>query len=191
MLLYNIYPDSPRPSSIRKGWEKNVGAVLMPYYFFGVIYSGYPYHTLYEFSFSFNQDITPKFFCYGAMSSQVNAAPPGAVVWGLPTLTYNLTYVMAKTNVDVNDYLINSHKIVRQKNDLDLTLEEDREEEVPASIEIWYHGKKKFTFWKCYPDSYGPSLVNKGAEANKYNITGSVYGTVTIGDEDEKNKKGS
>lgn len=173
---YNIYEDSPAPSSIRTGWDKLVGASLMAYYFFGVKYSGYPYYNLYEFSFSFSQDITPKFFCYGAESSQGNAPYPKAVVWGLPTLTYNLTYVMALSDVSVNDYTrVKSHKIVVGKND-----GTDATEAV--SLSIWYQGKQRITFGTCYPDSYSPSLVYKGAEAERYSITGTVYGHVRYSD---------
>lgn len=158
----------------------------MPYYSFGVKYSGYPYYSLYEFSFGFNQEITPKFYCSGEKGSAGNAIAPGAVVWGLPTITYNLTYAMTKTDVNVNDYTrVNSHKIVVGKNGKDPDTGEDNVAPEAVSLSIWYKGKERITFGTCYPDSYSPSLVNKGAEVNKYNITGGVYGKVTYTPDDD------
>ena len=137
-----------------------VGAVLMPYWAFGVSYGGYPSSALQEFSFDYSQPVEPKYGCVGSSSNK--AVEPLAAVFGQPSLTYSLTYVMdGKFNVD--DYDRNSNKIVVGDDVNDL--------------EIKYNGDELLKFKDCFPDSYTPSVGQMNG-VSTFGVSGTVYGGV-------------
>ena len=167
--------------------EGIVGNVLMPYHAFMVKYDDYPLANVLGFSFSFQQEITPKFFCSGETSNVVNAPGPSALVWGLPLLTYNLEYVMGCGRTYVNDYeRAGSHLIVSgpgfNANEEQYAGYAGENDELPKGVDlsIYYNRELELVFRNCYPDTYSPD-VGKLEDVNKYTISGSVYGRAEYG----------
>lgn len=139
-----------------------VGPVLMGYYNFGAKYNSISYGDLYEFSLSYRQPVTPKFGCVGKSTSESNAVDPMKAIFGVPEMTYSLTYVMHDKN-KLNNYNLNSNKVANNGYDL----------------EIYHKGKRRIKLTNCYPDTYTPQLAQNGG-ANMFNIEGSVYGSISF-----------
>jgi hypothetical protein len=79
------------------GYYSNLkGNVLMPYYRWGVKFNNKDYTTYptQSFSLNFSQTITPKFGCTGSSSS--SAILPIAYVRSIPSVTYELNFLLAK-----------------------------------------------------------------------------------------------
>ena len=166
-----------------------VGDVLMPYWAFGIISThgvdenddlnsnenddlnsnengdsnsneNYPYRTLQEFSFDYSQSVEPKFGCVG--SSSGNAVEPLAAIFGQPSLTYSLTYVI-ENDFDVDDYK-NDSNLIAVGGDTN-------------NLDIRYNGNSVLKFFNCFPDSYTPSLGQANG-VSTFGVAGTVYGGV-------------
>ena len=150
-----------------------VGDVLMPYWAFGVISThgadedggsnsseNYPYRTLQEFSFDYSQSVDPKFGCVG--SSSGNAVEPLAAIFGQPSLTYSLTYVI-ENDFDVDDYK-NDSNLIAVGGDTN-------------NLDIRDNGNSVLKFFNCFPDSYTPS-VGQANGVSTFGVAGTVYGGV-------------
>ena len=135
-----------------------VGAVLMPYYRWGVAYPDFKDEDLVGFSVSYSQQVTPKFECCASTSN--NAIKPKKIIFGLPAITYELTYlVYHKTKT--NYYDIHSNNAANSN----------------KTLKVKYNKGFDFEMTNCYPDSYSPQLANSG-DANKVTIAGTCYGKI-------------
>lgn len=146
----------------RNAPDKLVGAILMPYWAWGVEYPDFNAGDLYEFNISYNQSAVPKFGCYGNVSD--NAPKPKKIVFGLPELKYDLTYIVAN-QTKINDYTIHSNEISVSNHELVVKYHQNDENSI------------QFKMTDCYPDSYVPSYANSG-DVNKITVSGTVYGTL-------------
>lgn len=140
-----------------------VGNVLMPYYFFGVSHTNFQNNKneLKSFNIDFSQQITPKYGCCGSSVTTYNAIQPQAVVFSLPTITYNLNYVMYNTpnQSALNTYASN----VWNEN---------------INVSCTYGDKAFLVLSNCYVDTYTPNVG--GSQQETFNITGSVYGNAIV-----------
>ena len=155
-----------------------VGAVLMPYWAWGIdtqdIYGQYfNDEDLYEFTISYSQAVTPKFGCYGVASDLAPA--PSKIIIGVPEAKYELTYLVANPT-DVSDYLIRSNKVAISRRNMVVKYHQTRPEG-----SIVGQGEDvvdlEFMLMDCYPDSYSPQLASK-SDANKISVSGTVYGRI-------------
>jgi hypothetical protein len=135
-----------------------VGRVLMPYYSWGVAYPDFKDADLVGFSVSYSQSVTPKFECCASTSN--NAINPKKIIFSLPSITYELTYlVYNKTDTDY--YKIHSNNVANSG----------------KSLKVKYKSGFDFELTDCYPDSYTPQFANSG-DANKVTIAGTCYGKI-------------
>lgn len=139
-----------------------VGAILMPYWAWGVEYTDFNANDLYEFSISYSQPVIPKFGCCGEVSD--NAPKPKKIIFGLPELKYELTYIVAN-ETKISDYTIHSNEISISTHELVVKYHQTDENNI------------RFKMTDCYPDSYAPSYANSG-DVNKIMVSGTVYGTL-------------
>ena len=135
-----------------------VGAVLMPYYRWGVEYPDFTDSDLVGFSISYSQSVTPKFGCYASNSE--NAVKPKKIIFGLPTVTYELTYIVYN-KTSTNYYSINSNNIANSS----------------KTLKVKYNNGFSFEMTNCYPNSYSPQYANSG-DVNKATISGTCYGKI-------------
>lgn len=154
---FGTYSCAPK----RNAPEEFIGATLMPYWAWGVEYPDFNDKDLYEFNISYSQSVVPKFGCYGEASG--NAPKPKKIIFGLPELKYDLTYIVAN-KTKLNDYTIHSNEMSISNHDL----------------VVKYHANGngiKFKMTDCYPDSHAPIYANSG-DVNKITVSGTAYGTL-------------
>ena len=146
-----------------------VGDVLLPYWAWGVEYPDYNEDDLYSFSITYTQPVTPKFGCFGEDAH--NALRPKKIVFGVPDVKYELTYIVADTT-HTNDYGIHSNMVALSRKTL----------VVKYAQYFQTHTRKppiefRFIMTDCYPDTLTPQYASKG-DVNKMTISGTVYGKI-------------
>lgn len=159
--------------------DKVKGNNLMPYYHWGIYKkvqikesdgtffdTFIQFNNLMNFTLTFARTITPKYGCTGK-AKEVHAIQPIAVVLSVPTITYDLTFLLLEGN-KLSDYDNYNYK-------------EDYEKVLDKyDLKFSYQGKnniKEFTLTKCYNDTYTPNIGSKNE--NTISISGSVYGLLT------------
>ncbi len=153
---------------IRYAPKELVGDVLLPYWGWGVEYPDFTDEDLYNFSISYTQQVTAKFGCYGEESD--NALAPKKIVFGVPELKYEMTYIVAD-ETHTHDYDIHSNMVSLSRKTLVVKYKQDFMDAGRKSIRF------KFTMNDCYPDTYSPLYANSG-DVNKMTVSGTVYGGV-------------
>lgn len=146
--------------------DKVKGNNLMPYYYWGIWLNSQPkLNNLMNFTLTFARTITPKYGCTGK-ETKVHAIQPIAVVLSVPTITYDLTFLLLEGN-KLSDYD-------------NYNYEDDYEKVLDKyDLKFSYQGKnniKEFTLTKCYNDTYTPNIGSKNE--NTISISGSVYGGI-------------
>lgn len=165
--------------AIRYAPEEFVGAVLMPYWAWGIetrdIYGNYLNdEDLYDFSITYSQNVNPKYGCFGV--NDQNAIKPNKVIFGVPEVKYDLTYVVANS-ASVSDYLIASNLVSTSGRNMVVKYHQVLP---PYSLINQTETKTvdfSFTMTDCYPDSYSPQYANSG-DVNKMSVSGTVYGKI-------------
>ncbi len=182
-------------TKIRNAPDGLVGDKLMPYWAWAVQYDGFKSMGPYSFGFGLARPVTPKFGCQGSTDS--NDAPgPVAVIYGVPTATYNLTYVMT-AETHVNDYYanaagggVNANEVAIKSHNLVITfkkfLKTVTDERTGEEINLYDYARVKFTH--CYVDSYTPEIGNRG-DVNKISMNGTVYGRIDFKETEEPEKE--
>jgi len=146
-----------------------VGDVLLPYWAWGVEYPDFTDEDLYTFNISYSQQVTPKFGCYG--EDAYNALKPKKIVFGVPEVKYELTYIVAD-ETHTHDYRIHSNRVALSRKTLKVKYKQQFRQEtrrLPIDFE--------FSMTDCYPDTYSPQYANTG-DVNKMTISGTVYGKI-------------
>lgn len=155
-----------------------VGAVLMPYWAWGIettdSYGKYLNDDdLYEFSVSYSQQVIPKYGCHGVQSDK--APEPTKIIFGVPEVKYELTYVVANS-LEASDYLIRSNKVAVSERDIKVKFKQKHPK--GAIVGSNSDGEEfEFKMTDCYPDSYSPQVGNKD-DVNKISVSGTVYGKI-------------
>lgn len=169
---YNLQAKRNAPSSL-------VGDCLMPYWAWGVAYTRKEENDeesklvfgkgLCDFSFSYQQSVTPKYGCCASTSTK--AVGPKAIVFGLPNVTWSLTYAMVES---VNTYYnIASNKIALCGDKLEFKYQKKNtksSQDTKTEAHIY--------FYDVYTTSYSPSVGNSG-DVNKLTVSGMVFGTMS------------
>lgn len=162
-----------------------VGNKLLAYYHFGVEYTGFQQQPLVAFQIDFSHEITPKYGCVGMHpDSHPMAPPPMKLIFSPPSVSYTLTYVLAKKNHN-DDYHLTS-----EGNDFseDLTsyyasnqiVMEGGSKQMPEkTLAVYFVDQKMLEFTLCHPTTYTPQIGDKG-EPPKLEIAGEVYGKMTV-----------
>ena len=152
------------------------GESIMPYYSFKVDYTGFPSTNLQEFSFSFSHTASPKYGCTGSLS--LIALAPMACVFSVPTVTYNLKYVMYD-ELSSYDYDIASNSIISCKSKYNkkksMKISYKKINNKPYVRDNYYF---LLNCDLCYPDTYTPEVGVSGS-VNSISIAGTVYGQLT------------
>ena len=165
----------------RNAPKELVGAVLMPYWAWGIsTYDGdrdFGYlndDDLYEFSISYTQSVTPKFESCGDDSKK--ALEPKKIVFGVPEAKYDFTYVVADPT-KISDYLIASNEVAISRRNVKVRYKQI----LPRGSRIWIDEedvvKFAFTMTDCYPDTYTPNYASNGS-VNMITVSGTVYGKI-------------
>lgn len=174
--------------AIRHAPEELVGAVLMPYWAWGIetidIYGNYLNdEDLYDFSITYSQNVNPKYGCFGV--NDQNAIKPSKVVFGVPEVKYDLTYVVANP-ASVSDYLIASNLVSTSGRNMVVKYHQVLPPHSLINQMTTQAIDFSFTMTDCYPDSYSPQYANSG-DVNKMSVSGTVYGKINYGTiEDEQ-----
>ena len=144
---------------------------------------------LQSFSFTFQHNLTPKYAL--CASDSKNAIKPKKIVFSVPTINYELSYIYADRLLDsnYNDYYEYSKNKQKYQESNKIVDEEQNESGWNLQIrfityggdDIYVHNSKKtsyisgFLFTKCYPDTYTPNVAQSGS-VNTLNISGTIYG---------------
>lgn len=162
---YNLYAKNYPPDNF-------IGAKMMPYWAWGVSYPGFNDGSLQGFSFSIEQQITPKFGCQGNLND--NALGPMIVVAGVPTVTYELNYILDE-GIYVNNYGIPSNQVAMSGQSMVVKYSQSF-----TQLYMYpYTDSTQITFTNCYIDSYTPQIGNPGS-ANAITVSGTVYGQMFV-----------
>ena len=153
----------------RNAPKELVGDVLLPYWAWGVEYPDFTDESLYTFTVSYTQPVTPKFGCYG--EDAYNALKPKKIVFGVPEVKYELTYIVSD-ETHTHDYSIHSNRVALSRKNLVVKYKQ-RFPNYTKKLPIEF----KFTMTDCYPDEYSPQYANSG-DVNKMSISGTVYGKI-------------
>ena len=172
---YDLHAKRNAPKSLL--WD-----CLMPYWAWGVSYTDPDENDkrslifdsgLCEFSFSYQQSVTPKYGCRAG--STENAMPPMAIVFGMPDVTWNLTYMMVD-DISIDDSGIPSNEIALCGKQLEFQYRKWTCLNDEASS--WKTDEFHVYFDDVYPTSYSPSVANAG-DANRMSVSGTVFGIMS------------
>lgn len=165
-------------SKDEEGSSMSGGDLLIPYYNTSVQYKrllsneqdqqvqmdDFKSECLQNFSFDFSHTITPK---YSLMASKNDnkAFIPQKLVFSIPTVNYNLSYIYYDNSFKVDDYTnLFSGEIATKGWELTLYFLNTK-------------GNVTLTCQNCYHNVFTPNIGSKG-NVNMLNISGTVYGKI-------------
>lgn len=162
---YNSKVNGNAPSSL-------VGDCLMPYWAWSVSYKktlGQNQKLVFgsglcDFNFSYQQPVTPKYGCC-ASSDLTSISGPNAIVFGVPNVTWNLTFAMVNAVDTTNNSTLLKNQISLYDDKLEFKYNKGNSE-----IHIY--------FSDVYTTSYSPSVGN-ASDVNKMTVSGIVFGVMS------------
>lgn len=171
------------------------GNLLIPYYNTGIEYTSqngdfFDVNCLQNFSFNFSHTITPKYSLMvgetmnGSFNSIISNAPvPSKLVFSTPNVNYQLSYIYYKNSFNVDDYIsFESNMIHNNSWQLSLSfLSRDKQNDNFDKTSYQNNASNKIgiTCQDCYHDVFTPTVGSKGS-ANMLNVSGTVYGKITL-----------